>query len=68
MCWRAVDVERLIEEDHPARSIWELSGRLDLSSFYEGIGSSSEEGGRPAIDPQLLVSLWVYAYLSLIHI
>jgi transposase len=62
MCWRAVDVERLIEEDHPARSIWELSGRLDLSSFYEGIGSSSEEGGRPAIDPQLLVSLWVYAY------
>ena len=62
MSWRAVDVERLIEEDHPARSIWELSGRLDLSSFYEGIGSSSEEGGRPAIDPQLLVSLWVYAY------
>jgi transposase len=62
MSWRAVDVERLIGEDHPARAIWTLVGRLDLSRFYEGIESSAEEGGRPAIDPQLLISLWVYAY------
>jgi hypothetical protein len=27
---RTIDVELLIEEDHPARSIWELVGRLDL--------------------------------------
>lgn len=62
MGWRAVDVERLIGEDHPARAIWELVGRLDLLSFYRAIESSAEEGGRPAIDPQLLISLWVYAY------
>jgi transposase len=62
MSWRAVDVERLIGEDHRARAIWTLVGRLDLSRFYEGIESSVEEGGRPAIDPQLLISLWVYAY------
>jgi transposase len=62
MSWRAVDVERLIGEDHPARVIWGLVGRLDLSRFYAGIESSAEEGGRPAIDPQLLISLWVYAY------
>ena len=62
MSWRAVDVERLIGEDHPARTIWGLVGRLDLSRFYEGIESSTEEGGRPAFDPQLLISLWVYAY------
>ena len=60
--WRAVDVEKLIGEDHPARAIWTLVGRLDLRRFYEGIASSTEEGGRPAIDPQLLVCLWVYAY------
>jgi len=53
--WRAVDVERLIAEDHPARAIWTLVGRLDLSRFYPGIESSAEEGGRPAIDPQLLI-------------
>ena len=62
MSWRAVDVERLIGEDHRARAIWALVGRLDLKRFYEGIESSAEEGGRPAFDPQLLISLWVYAY------
>jgi transposase len=62
MSWRAVDVEKLIGEDHPARAIWTLVGRLDLSSFYRAIESSAEEGGRPAFDPQLLISLWVYAY------
>jgi len=62
MSWRAVDVERLISEDHPARAIWILVGRLDLSPFYRAIESSEEEGGRPAFDPQLLISLWVYAY------
>ena len=36
-------------------------GRLDLSRF-ENIESTAEEGGRPAIHPQLLISLWVYAY------
>jgi transposase len=62
MSWRAVDVENLISEDHPARAIWTLVGRLDLSPFYRAIDSSVEEGGRPAFDPQLLISLWVYAY------
>src|SRR5487761_322755 len=62
MSWRAVDVEKLIGEDHAARAIWALVGRLDLGRFYEGIASSAAEGGRPAFDPQLLISLWVYAY------
>ncbi len=62
MSWRAVDVERLIDEDHPARAIWALVGRLNLSAFYQAIESSAQEGGRPAFDPQLLISLWVYAY------
>jgi transposase len=62
MSWRVVDVERLIREDHPARAIWTMVGRLDLSSFYRAIESSVEEGGRPAFDPHLLISLWVYAY------
>ena len=55
MSWRAVDVEKLIGEDHPARAIWTLVGRLDLSPFYRAIESSVEEGGRPAFDPQLLI-------------
>jgi len=62
MVWRTVDVERLIEEDHPARAIWALLGKLDLSSFQEAIGAVEGVAGRPALDPQLLISLWIYAY------
>ena len=47
MSWRAVDVERLVDQGHPARAIWMLVGRLDLRQFYQGIESSAEEGGRP---------------------
>ena len=43
---RTIDVERLIEEDHPARAIWELVGRLDLSRYYAEIGSVEGRAGR----------------------
>ena len=38
MAWRAVDVEQLIAEDHPARAIWQLVGKLDLSSRARSAG------------------------------
>jgi transposase len=57
-----VDVERLIEEDHPARAIWELVGKLDLSGYSAEIRAVEGMAGRPAFNPQLLISLWVYAY------
>lgn len=59
---RTVDVERLIPGDHPARAIWEFVGQLDLSRYTEQVGSVAGAAGRPAYDPQLLVSLWVYSY------
>lgn len=59
---RPVVVEKLIGEDHPARAIWEFVGRLDLARFTEEVGSVEGEAGRPALDPQLLISLWVYSY------
>lgn len=62
MCWHVVDVERLIEDDHPARAMWELVGGLDLTSFLSPIGSVEGQAGRPAFDPQLLISVWLYAY------
>jgi transposase len=62
LVWSTVDVERLIEPDHPARAIWALSGQLDLKSFYAPIGAVEGKAGREPWDPRLLVSLWVYAY------
>jgi transposase len=62
MVWHAVDLEQLIEEDHPARAIWALTEHLDLKTFYAPIGAVEGVAGRPAWDPRLLVSLWVYSY------
>jgi transposase len=59
---RPVDVERLIEDDHPARAIWELVGQLDLSRYYAPIKVVEGDAGRSATDPRLLISLWLYAY------
>ena len=45
MSWRAVDVEKLIGEDHPARAIWTLVGRLDLSQFYHASRAGRKKVG-----------------------
>ena len=62
MLLRTIEVERLIEEEHPARAVWEFVGRLDLSPYAERVRSVEGSAGRPAFDPRLLVSLWVYSY------
>ena len=55
-------VEELIPADHKARAIWDLVGRMDLSRFLEPLRTARGCPGRPAWDPHLLVSVWVYAY------
>lgn len=60
--FQVIDVEQLIEPDHPARAIWEFVGRLDLTRFYESIQAVEGAPGRQAWDPRLLISIWVYAY------
>ena len=60
--WMTVDVEAMIAPDHKARAIWELAGRWDLSRFAKQVKTVRGEAGRAAWEPQLMVSLWVYAY------
>jgi len=62
LSWRMVDVDRLIAPDHAARAIWEFVGKLDLRAYSEQVLSVEGKAGRPAHDPQLMISLWVYAY------
>jgi transposase len=57
-----LDLESLIEEDHPARTIWEVSGRLDLSQFEKASKTHEGEAGRPCWSARLLVAVWVYGY------
>jgi transposase len=62
MLLRPVNVEKLIEEDHPARSLWELVGSLNLALSHQAVGAVEGRAGRPAVNPRLLISLWLYGY------
>jgi transposase len=55
-----IDVERLIPDDHPARAIWELVGRMDLSRFCEKVKVVEGRAGQPPFDPRLMISIWAY--------
>lgn len=55
------DLDSNLPQDHPARSIWSLIEKLDLSDFYASIQAVSNGPGRAATDPKVLLALWVYA-------
>lgn len=61
MSWEPWSLDERLPADHPARTIWEVTGRLDLSGFYGVIEARGESPGRAATDPRLLVALWLYA-------
>ena len=54
-------LDELIAHDHRARTLWAASEKLDLSAFYAEIRSVEDGPGRPAIDPRILLVLWLYA-------
>jgi transposase len=58
---RAVDIESLIGEDHPARVIWSYVEGLDLRELEDRIKARGERPGHPATSPRLLLALWLYA-------
>jgi transposase len=58
---RPVDLEATVGAEHAVRSVWAFVERLDLSGLYGEIGSVEGGSGRPAIDPQILMALWLYA-------
>ena len=58
---RAVDIDSLIGQDHPARVIWAYVEGLDLSELEDRVKARENRPGRPAPSPRLLLALWLYA-------
>jgi transposase len=58
---RAVDIESLIGQDHPARLIWSYVEGLDVSELENRVKARSDRPGHPATSPRLLLALWLYA-------
>ena len=57
--WLPRDLDAVLAEDHPARAIWGMLEKLDLSAFYGAIKATLDRPGRPTTDPQVLLALWL---------
>jgi transposase len=57
-------LEDLLTCDHQARVVWQFVQGVDLAPLYARIRSVEGGPGRPALDPQILVALWLYATLE----
>lgn len=58
------DLESLIPEEHQARTVWSYVEKADLSKLYAKIKAVEGSAGRSAIDPKILLGLWLYATLD----
>jgi transposase len=58
------DLETLLPPGHAARLVWRFVEGLELSAFYAAIRAREGRAGRPAIDPQILIALWLYATID----
>ncbi|HUL03443.1 MAG TPA: IS1182 family transposase [Gemmatimonadales bacterium] len=61
---RTTDLEGLLPADHRARVVWDFVQGLDLRPLYQRIQAVEGHAGRPAIDPAILMALWLYATLE----
>jgi transposase len=56
-----VDLDSLLPDEHPARTLWAAVEQLDLRQFYDAVDAREGRAGRRATDPKMLVALWLYA-------
>jgi transposase len=58
---RPVDLESLLPQGHRARIVWGFVIGQDLQALYAGIKAIVGGPGRPAIAPEILYALWLFA-------
>ena len=59
--FREICVDDLVPSDHPVRAVWTFVMAQDLSSLYDKITAVEGGVGRDAIDPRILMALWLFA-------
>jgi transposase len=57
----SVCLDERVPANHQVRLIWAAVSRLDLGRYYDAIEARGSGPGRAAIDPKILVALWLYA-------
>lgn len=59
-----VDLDGWLASDHPARAVVAYVATRDLAPFYARIQARAGSAGRPALDPAVLLALWLYATIE----
>jgi transposase len=62
--WRPASLDELIPVDHRVRSVWAYVEGLDLSALYQKIKAVEGHVGRDAVDPRILMALWLFATIE----
>jgi hypothetical protein len=64
MLLEPVNLDQRLPADHRARVVWAVVQKLDLGRFEAPLVNRGSTPGRSAIDPALLVALWLYATID----
>ena len=59
-----IQIDNLIENDHPARIIWTFVDGLDLSPLYQQVRALEGAAGRAATDAKILMAIWLFAIIN----
>lgn len=62
--WRDASLDQLIPKDHRVRSVWAYVDSLNLQPLYEKIRAVEGGAGRDAVDPKILLALWMFATIE----
>lgn len=64
--FRPVALDQLLPSDHRVRSVWAYVDSLDLGPLYAKIQAVEGKAGRDAVDPKILLALWMFATIEAI--
>lgn len=61
---RFLALDQMLPEDHRARAVWQFVDSLDLSPLETPIKAVEGGVGRNAVDPRILMAIWMLATLE----
>lgn len=59
--WQPMALDELVSHDHRVRQVWAYVETLDLTPLYGKIRALPGSSGRNAVDPRILLALWMFA-------
>lgn len=64
MRWHPASLDELIPSDHRVRAVWAYVDSLDVKPLYRKIRAVEGGVGRDAVDPKILMALWMFAIIE----